>query len=295
MFRKADFTDFEGGDGSMFEIGKKQNLIIVKRQDFGVYLAEEPDAPREERVLLPAAQVPEGAGIGDSIEVFLYRDSEDRPIATTREPRLCLGEIGLLQVRDVTKIGAFLDWGLEKDLFLPYREQTRKVRAGEHVLAALYTDKSGRLCATMKLYPYLHTRAPYTIGDEVTGRVYETSRNFGVFVAVEDKYSGLIPRREAQAVYMPGEVLKLRITDIKEDGKLTVSARKKAWQQIGNDADHVAEILRERGGSLPFDDKASPEQIAEVFGLSKAAFKRAVGHLMKENIIAKKDGRLELM
>ena len=278
----------------MMEIGKKQKLMIVKKQDFGVYLAEEADAQREERVLLPAAQVPQGVGIGDRIDVFLYRDSEDRPIATTREPLISLGEIALLQVRDVTKIGAFLDWGLEKDLFLPYREQTRRVRPGEHVLAALYTDKSGRLCATMKLYPYLHTRAPYTIGDEVNGRVYETSRNFGVFVAVEDRYSGLIPRREAQASYTPGEVLKLRVTDIREDGKLTVSARKKAWQQIGDDAERVLDILQDRGGILAFDDKASPEQIAEVFGLSKAAFKRAVGHLLKENLIVKKDGRLEL-
>lgn len=279
----------------MLEVGKKQKLSIVKKQDFGVYLAEKADAAREERVLLPKAQVPEGVRPGDELEVFLYRDSEDRLIATTREPRLCIGEVALLQVRDVTKIGAFLDWGLEKDLFLPYREQTRRVKPGEYVLAALYTDKSGRLCATMKLYPYLKSRAPYTIGDEVTGRVYETSRNFGVFVAVEDKYSGLIPHREAQASFTPGEVLQLRVTDIKEDGKLTVSARKKAYQQIGDDAERILEILRERGGVLPFDDKASPEQIAEVFGLSKAAFKRAVGHLLKEKLIEKKGGRLELL
>ena len=279
----------------MLEVGKKQKLSIVKMQDFGVYLAERADAPREERVLLPAAQVPEGAGIGDELAVFLYRDSEDRLIATIREPKLTLGGIALLQVRDVTKIGAFLDWGLEKDLFLPYREQTRKVKNGEYVLAALYVDKSGRLCATMKLYPYLSTRAPYTIGDEVSGRVYETSRNFGVFVALEDKYSGLIPHREAQASFTPGEVLTLRVTDIREDGKITVSARKKAWQQIGDDAERVVETMRERGGRLPFDDKADPEQIAEVFGLSKAAFKRAVGHLLKEKQIIKKDGKLELL
>ena len=279
----------------MLEVGTKQKLHIVKKQDFGVYLAEQADAPREERVLLPAAQVPDGAGIGDALTVFLYRDSEDRLIATTREPKLCLGEIALLQVRDVTKIGAFLDWGLEKDLFLPYREQTRKVKAGEYVLAALYVDKSERLCATMKLYPYLSTRAPYTIGDEVSGRVYETSRNFGVFVAIDDKYSGLIPHREAQASFTPGEVLSLRVTDIREDGKMTVSARKKAYQQIGDDAEQILEVIRERGGVLPFDDKASPEQIAEVFGLSKAAFKRAVGHLLKERQIAKENGRMKLL
>ena len=278
----------------MLVVGKKQKLRIISRKDFGVYLAEKEDAAKEERVLLPVAQVPEKAAVGDELDVFLYRDSEDRMIATTREPRFQLGETAVLTVREVTKIGAFLDWGLEKDLFLPYREQTKRLREGEEVLAALYTDKSNRLCATMKVYPYLHTDPPYVIGDEVTGRVYETSRNFGVFVAVDDRYSALIPIREAQDVYVPGMILKLRVTEIKEDGKMTVSARKKAYQQIGDDAERVLEELRACEGELPFDDKASPEVIAARFGLSKAAFKRAVGHLLKEGLIRKEDGSILL-
>ena len=278
----------------MLEIGKTQKLKIVSRKDFGVYLAERADAEKEDRVLLPIAQVPEKAAVGDELEVFLYRDSEDRLIATTRKPLFQVGETALLTVKEVTKIGAFLDWGLEKDLMLPYREQTKRLKAGEQVLVALYSDKSNRLCATMKVYPYLHKNPPYTIGDEVQGRVYETSRNFGVFVAVDDKYSALIPKKEAQDVYLPGTVLSLRVTEIKEDGKLTVSARKKAYQQIGEDAQRILEELQACEGELPFDDKASPEIIAARFGLSKAAFKRAVGHLLKEKLIQKTNGSIIL-
>ena len=278
----------------MLEIGKTQKLKIVSRKDFGVYLAERADAEKEDRVLLPIAQVPEKAAVGDELEVFLYRDSEDRLIATTRKPLFQVGETALLTVKEVTKIGAFLDWGLEKDLMLPYREQTKRLKAGEQVLVALYSDKSNRLCATMKVYTYLHKNPPYTIGDEVQGRVYETSRNFGVFVAVDDKYSALIPKKEAQDVYLPGTVLSLRVTEIKEDGKLTVSARKKAYQQIGEDAQRILEELQACDGELPFDDKASPEIIAARFGLSKAAFKRAVGHLLKEKLIQKTNGSIIL-
>ena len=265
----------------MLELGKKQRLKVVKKVDFGVYLAEEDGDKKEDRVLLPAKQVPEGAGPGTELEVFLYKDSSDRLIATTREPRLTLGETALLTVAEVGRIGAFLDWGLEKDLLLPYREQTGPVKKGDQVLAALYIDKSQRLCATMKVYHYLKQHSPYVIGDQVKGRVYEISRNFGVFVAVDDQYSALIPRREAQGRYQVGQELSLRVTEVKEDGKLTVSARQKAYLQIGQDAELVLEAIEKAGGRLDFDDKASPEKIDEELGLSKAAFKRAVGHLLK--------------
>ena len=134
----------------MLELGKRQTLKIVKRTDFGVYLAEE--GAEEERVLLPKKEVPEHAVIGDELNVFLYKDSKDRLIATTRQPKLELGQVGMLKVKEVAKIGAFLDWGLEKDILLPFKQQTRKVRDGEECLAALYVDKSGRLCATMNFY-----------------------------------------------------------------------------------------------------------------------------------------------
>ena len=278
----------------MLELGKKQRLKVVKKVDFGVYLAEEDGDKKEDRVLLPAKQVPEGAGPGTELEVFLYKDSSDRLIAITREPRLTLGETALLTVAEVGRIGAFLDWGLEKDLLLPYREQTGPVKKGDQVLAALYIDKSQRLCATMKVYHYLKQHSPYVIGDQVKGRVYEISRNFGVFVAVDDQYSALIPRREAQGRYQVGQELSLRVTDVKEDGKLTVSARQKAYLQIGQDAELVLEAIEKAGGRLDFDDKASPEKIDEELGLSKAAFKRAVGHLLKEGKIQLEPGKILL-
>ena len=278
----------------MLELGKKQRLKVVKEVDFGVYLAEEDGDKKEDRVLLPAKQVPEGAGPGTELEVFLYKDSSDRLIATTREPRLTLGETALLTVAEVGRIGAFLDWGLEKDLLLPYREQTGPVKKGDQVLAALYIDKSQRLCATMKVYHYLKQHSPYVIGDQVKGRVYEISRNFGVFVAVDDQYSALIPRREAQGRYQVGQELSLRVTEVKEDGKLTVSARQKAYLQIGQDAELVLEAIEKAGGRLDFDDKASPEKIDEELGLSKAAFKRAVGHLLREGKIQLEPGKILL-
>ena len=262
----------------MIEIGKKQKLIVAKTVDFGVYLAEDKNAGQEDRVLLPAKQVPEGTREGAALDVFIYKDSRDRLIATTREPLLQVGQTAVLKVLQVTKIGAFLDWGLEKDLLLPYHEQTSRVREGQECLVALYVDKSSRLCATMKVYHYLSTRTPYVTGDSVKGRVYEISDRFGVFVAVDDKYSALIPAREASGKYRPGEVLDLRVSEVKEDGKMNVT--------------DVLSIIEEFAGVLPFDDKASPEVIKREFGLSKNAFKRAVGHLLKEGKIEIKDKRI---
>lgn len=276
----------------MIALGKKQELTVAKVVDFGVYLGEKETAGEKDTVLLPGKQVPEGTKKGDKLSVFIYKDSQDRLIATTREPKLFLGETAVLRVAQVSRIGAFLDWGLEKDLFLPYKEQTKKVHEGEEILVALYIDKSSRLCATMKVYHYLQTDSPYAQGDTVTGLVYEISDNFGVFVAVDEKYSGLIPKQEAQGNYKPGDELTCRVTAVREDGKLTLSAKKKAYIQLHEDAESVYEIIQEFEGELPFADKASPEIIQREFGLSKNAFKRAVGHLLKEKKIEMKNGKI---
>ncbi|MEY8535415.1 S1-like domain-containing RNA-binding protein [Blautia pseudococcoides] len=274
------------------ELGKKQKLVVVKTVDFGVYLGDRQDAGEMDRVLLPGKEVPEGTKEGDQMEVFLYKDSSDRLIATTRTPELMMDQVGFLKVAQVTKIGAFLSWGLEKDLFLPYKEQTKKVHEGEEVLVSLYIDKSSRLCATMKVYHYLKTKSPYIVGDTVTGVVYEQSDNFGVFVAVDGQYSGLIPKQEAQGSYKVGEELTLRVTRVREDGKLNLSAKQKAHIQLHEDAQSVYEIIQDFEGVLPFDDKASPEIIQREFGLSKNAFKRAVGHLLKEEKIQLKNHKI---
>ncbi len=264
--------------------GKKQTLVMIKRVEFGIYLAETmKDA--ENKVLLPKKQVPADMEVGDPIDVFLYKDSNDRPIATVKEPKLTLGQTARLRVVSVGKVGAFLDWGLEKDLFLPYREQTAQVKAGDEVIAALYLDKSERLCATMKVYPYLQKESPYQKDDVVTGMVYEISHNFGAFVAVDDKYSALIPKKELYGELHVLQQISARVTGVKEDGKLDLGIRQKAHLQMNEDADKVLSLLREKKGFLPLHDKSSPEQIRETIGMSKNEFKRAIGHLYKEHLI----------
>ena len=261
-------------------LGKKRTLMVVKKVDFGVYLGT-----NEERVLLPKKQVPRDIEIGDPVEVFLYKDSSDRLIATTNTPKITLDELAVLEVADTAKIGAFLNWGLEKDLLLPFKEQTSKVKKGDKVLVALYIDKSGRLCATMKVYPKLRTDHSYQKDDRVQGIIYDKSDNFGMFVAVDNCYSALIPKREAFGDLKVGDVVEARVAKVREDGKMDLSVRKKAFMQIDDDATVILRRMEEYGGKLPFTDKADPEIIAKEFGLSKNAFKRAVGRLLKEKKI----------
>lgn len=263
----------------MIALGEIQTLQIVKKVEFGVYVGDGGNV--EERVLLPKKQVPQQAQVGDAIEVFVYRDSKDRLIATTTKPMLTLGKVAVLQVAQVGKIGAFLNWGLEKDLLLPFKEQTKKVTAGEKCLVALYIDKSNRLCATMNVYPYLDTDSPYHKDDKVVGTVYEISCNFGAFVAVDNRYSGLIAQKELYGAVRIGDVINARVTGVKEDGKLDLSIREKAYLQIEQDAGRVLEIIDSFDGALPFTDKASPEVIKRETQMSKNEFKRAVGHLLK--------------
>lgn len=263
----------------MIQLGKIQTLRVVKKVEFGVYLGDGDN--REEKVLLPRKQVPADVQTGDGIEVFVYRDSKDRLIATTNIPKVTLGGVARLKVAQVGKIGAFLDWGLEKDLLLPFKEQTKRVSAGEECLAALYIDKSNRLCATMNVYPYLDMDSPYEKDDRVTGTVYEISQNFGAFVAVDDRYSALIPKRELYGAVEVGNTINARVTEVKEDGKLNLSIREKAYLQIGQDAQRILEIIDSFDGVLPFNDKASPEVIRRETQMSKNEFKRAVGHLLK--------------
>ena len=273
------------------ELGEYQDLYYIKKVDFGVYLAEEPTS--ETHVLLPAKQVPEDARQGEKVHVFLYKDSKDRLIATTNTPKLTLGAYAPLTVKEVGKIGAFLDWGLEKDLFLPYKEMTSHVEAGDEVLVTLYIDKSSRLCASMKgIYDLLEKDSPYEKGATVTGRVYEFSDNFGTFVAVDDKYSAKIPVSEDGSFLKIGDVIEAKVTAVKPDGKLDLTLREKAYIQMDTDAAKIMELIDSYAGVLPFTEKASPEVIKRETGLSKAAFKRAIGTLYKQRKITLNDGKI---
>ena len=237
------------------KLGEKQVLTVVKIVDFGVYLGND-----EERVLLPKKQVPQGIEVGDPIEVFLYKDSSDRMIATTNEPKLTIGKTAVLEV-------------------------TERVEKGDRCLVSLYIDKSGRLCATMKVYQLLRTDSPYKKDDMVSGTVYELSRDFGVFVAVDDQYSAMIPKREVYGKMYIGQRIEARVTAVKPDGKLDLSIRGKIPEQMDADADKVFGRIEKNGGMLPFTDKADPERIKSEMGMSKAAFKRAVGRLLKQGKI----------
>lgn len=270
----------------MLHLGEKQTLEIVKTVDFGVYLAESKEN-QQERVLLPAKQVPKECRPGDRLEVFLYRDSGDRLIATTNEPKLIMGQTALLTVAQVGKFGAFLDWGLEKDLLLPFKQQKKRVHQGEKVLVSLYIDKSGRLCATMNVYENLRQDSPYQKEDRVKGRIYEISDNFGAFVAVDDVYSGLIPKKELYGRVNVGEEIEARVIEVLADGRLTLGIREKAYIQMEKDAKELLSIIDSYDGVLPFNDKVSPEIIKRETGMSKNEFKRAVGRLLKE-------GRIEI-
>ena len=264
----------------MFKLGKKQVLTVVKKVDFGVYLGTE-----GERVLLPKKQVPADIELGDPVEVFLYKDSDDRLIATTNEPKVQLGELAVLEVADTGKFGAFLNWGLEKDLFLPFKQQTAKVAKGDKCLVTLYIDKSERLCATMRVYDKLRKDSPYQKDDMVTGIIYDTSDEFGVFVAVDGVFSALIPKKEAFGSLKVGQTVTARVTAVKADGKLDLSVKEKIPMQMDKDAEIIYKRMEKLGGKLPFTDKADAELIKAEFNMSKNAFKRAVGRLLKEGKI----------
>lgn len=274
----------------MIKLGERQTLAVVKITDFGVYLGDS-----EERVLLPKKQVPENTVVGSEIEVFIYRDSEDRLLATVNEPKLTLGQVAMLKVKDVGRIGAFLDWGLEKDLFLPFKEQTWRVRPSDTCLVALYIDKSSRLCATMNVYKCLKTTSQYKRGDLVNGTAYQHIEKFGMYVAVDNMYQGLIPKKEFYGEVKPGDELKgLRVTNVTEDGRLELAIREVGYLQRDEDADKIVKVIEEFDGVLPFSDKASPEVIKREMDMSKAAFKRAVGKLLKEGKIELTDTSIRL-
>lgn len=274
----------------MFKLATTQTLYVEKAVEFGVYLVSEELKDKKvpasnEHVLLPKKQVPEGLNRGDSVSVFVYLDSSDRPIATTLVPKVSLHSVGRLTVKEVGRIGAFLDWGLEKDLLLPFAEQTRRVSAGDEVLVSVYLDKSNRICATMNVYPYLSSDSPYKKDDRVTGTVYESSDNYGLFVAVDDKYQGLIPKRELYGKVEVGQTIEARVTNVREDGKINLSIRDKAYAMIEKNAASLLKLIDSYDGVLPFSEKASPEVITRETGMSKNEFKKALGSLYKQHIV----------
>lgn len=259
-----------------------------------MYLGHEDSKEHDEAVLLPKNEAT-GLKVGEKVNVFIYRDSDDRVIATKKTPAILLNQVKPLMVKEVNKVGAFLDWGLSKDLFLPYKEMLRKVKEGDTILVKLYIDKSNRIAASMKdLWKLLSTNSPYQRGDVVKGRVYELGKDFGTFVAVDDKYSAMLPKFEKTKKLSIGDEIMARVIAIKEDGKIDITMREDAYKEIESDSEIILKLLNEYAGVLPFTEKASPEVILRETGLSKNAFKRAVGHLYKERKIIIQNSAIRL-
>ena len=283
---------------SIFKLGEYQKLEAVKEVPMGMYLSL-PDTMRrsdeaKELVLLPKREMPKDLQVNDLITVFIYKDSEDRPVATSLKPSVTLGEFAYLPVVQTTDIGAFLNWGLLKDLFLPFKEQTYRVKTGDKVLISLYIDKSERLCATMHLYELLRADSEYKENDTVSGTVYELSDNFGAFVAVDNLYSALIPKNELIRNVYIGEQLTARIKAVRPDGRLTLSLRKKSYEQMDSDCMTKMNHLTKYGGVHPNHDTTTPESIKREESMNKSEFKRAIGRLYKNGSIIIEDNGIRI-
>jgi len=276
----------------MIKLGKIQELIIKRFASVGAYLNEEDG--KDEDILLPKSQVPEGAKIGDAIKVMIYRDSKDRIIATVKEPLGQVGEIKKLMVVSSSKIGHFMDWGLEKDIFLPFSETVGSVDKFKSYLVALYLDKSNRIAATMRVKEYLSTDSPYKENDKAVGTIYSINRDIGVFVAVDNKYDGLIQKKNMFGVYEMGDEIEVRINKVHEDGKLDLSLRERGYIQMEEDSQAILTKLKFVGGVLNLTDKSHPNEIKKELQMSKSGFKRAIGKLYKEGIIEITDNGINL-
>ncbi|MBP1753283.1 MAG: uncharacterized protein H6Q57_2119, partial [Geobacteraceae bacterium] len=221
----------------------------------------------------------------DDIDVFIYRDSEDRLVATVQKPRAVVGEFALLRVKDNTRIGAFLDWGLDKDLLLPFGEQISPVKKGEQVVVRLYLDNSGRIAASAKLEKYLiPADGSLSEGDEIELLPYAFTE-LGAKVIINDTFGGVLFRNELYAKPGRGERLRGYVKKIRDDGKIDVTLRKGGVQGAATDRDTILAALKDRDGFLPLTDKSTPEAIARLLRLSKKSFKKGVGGLYKEGLI----------
>lgn len=275
----------------MIKLGEVQSLKIKRFTSVGAYLGTEEEL--DDDVLLPKSQIPENVKEGDEIEVMVYNDSRDRIIATTKRAKLQVGELGFLELVSQTEIGAFLDWGLEKDLFLPFAETLGKLVVGKKYFVGVYVDNSNRLCATMKVQNFLREDPPYEENDMVEGIIYSINRDIGAFVAVAAKYNGLIPEEELLGAHELGDKIEVRVTNVKEDGKLDLSLRGRGYMEMATDANLILDKLKQNNGFLDLNDKSSPDEIRERLNISKSAFKRAVGNLYKEEIIEFKDNGIK--
>lgn len=265
-------------------IGRFATLTIRRFGTPGAYLGvDERDA-----VLLIGSEIPEGAKVDDQVDVFVYLDSEGRPIATTRIAKLELGQVAFLEVTETTAIGAFVDWGLQKELLVPFAEQTADMNVGDRYAIGLYLDDTGRLAGTMRVSEMLGSdKVEWKLDEWVEGEAWRNDPDIGLFVIVEKAFVGLVPRTEPHTLKR-GEASRFRVSNVLPDGKIELSLRGHAHEELASDAQKILSVLG-RAGAPKIGDKSTPEEIRETFGLSKKAFKRAVGRLLKERAVTVDD------
>ncbi len=260
----------------MAETGQFNKLKVIREVEFGVYL----DGGDAGGILLPKSEVPEGTRLGDRLPVFVYLDSNDEPIATTRRPRAQVGQFANLKVVEVNKIGAFLDWGLPKDLFLPFNEQVKPLQAGDYVTVFLYLDNTNRIAATAKLEKHLESGEDYKQAQLVELLVVRPT-DIGYQVIIDNRAMGLLHRQDIHRPVRPGQRLSGFIKLMREDGKIDVMLEKPGYGRVDPLAQQVLKYLETRDGFCPLGDKSDPDAIRETFGVSKKAYKMALGQLLK--------------
>ena len=267
-------------------LGRPAKLTVRRLGPPGAFLAVNPQdsGPGAPTVLLPRDEVPESVKAGDEIDAFVYLDSDDRPVATLRAPKLELGEVAFLTVTDLARFGAFADWGLPKELLVPLAEQTREVKVGERHPIGLYIDDSGRLAGTMRVSEMLGAaKGGFALDEWVEGEAWRNDPDIGLFVIVERACVGLVPASEPHELTR-GQGARFRVTNVLPDGKIELSLRGRAHEELENDAQTILAALA-KGDAEGVGNHSTPEEIRAIFGLSKKAFKRAVGRLLKERAV----------
>jgi uncharacterized protein len=266
-------------------LGRHVALRFRNLDDEGVWLDVSDDGdPDGPAILLPVRELPADTAVGAFVDVFVYLDSSDRPSATTRTPKLSLGEVRFLDITAVTDIGAFADWGLGKELLIPFAQQSKELFVGEQQPIGLYLDNTGRLAGTMFVSDMLTGDRRRVVLDEwIEGEAWRNEPDIGLFVILERTYVGLVPASEPHRLRR-GDAAKFRVTNVLPDGKLVLSLRQHAHKELEADAATILAVLS-RTGAPRVGDRSSPETIRELFGLSKKAFKRAVGRLLKERSV----------
>jgi uncharacterized protein len=263
-------------------LGRPARLSVRRLGPPGAFLSD--GTAEGETILLPRAEVGADVREGDELDVFVYLDSEDRPVATTSEPALALDDVAFLAVTDVNRFGAFVAWGPPKELLVPFAEQTRDLSVGERHPIGLYIDSSGRLAGTMRISEMLRGQGRFVEDEWVVGEAWRKEPGIGTFVIVERRFVGLLPEGTPHALTR-GERARFRVANVLNDGKIELSLRGHAHEELEGDAERIRAALARPGGPR-VGDRSSPEAILAAFGLSKKAFKRAAGRLLKQGLIA---------